>query len=153
MSIIDPPLAPEGGSNFRATDLKNQPCIIRGNELGTWPAKAAEYDANGVIVKDAQKESDYVECDVWTLDRAGLLDHHPGVRISWWKAVAQLKDSLGDLVLCRPAQADPASNAISLLPLTGDARVVAEQVASTIDVAPDGPVPQAPAYEDGSEPF
>ena len=150
--IIDPPPAPEGGSSLRATDLKNQPCIIRGSELGTWPAKPAEYDGEGNVVKKAQKESEYVECEVWTLDRAGLLDHHEGVRISWWKAVDQLKGNLGALVACRPMQVDPNNNAISLEPLTGAARDVAQDVAANlIDNGPANAAP--PAYESGEEPF
>jgi hypothetical protein len=89
---------------------------------------------------------------VWVLDRAGIDIHDEGVRISWWKAVEQLKDNIGQLVACKPVE--QADNSIELTPLAGEARTVAERVAATIGVADDGPVSIRPsAYEDGEEPF
>ena len=139
MSIIDPPPAPEGGQHLRGQDLKNRVCIIRPTVLDT------------VEGKDG-KPWTFVACDVWILDRAGIDIHDEGVRISWWKAVEQLKDNIGQLVACKPVE--QADNSIELTPLTGEARAVAERVAATITVADDGPVSIRPsAYEDGSEPF
>ena len=142
--IIDPPPAPEGGSNARPSDLLNKPCIIRATGLGKW----------GEESKTPGKP--YVVCDVWTLDRAGIVEHHEGMWIGWWKAVEQLKDNQGALVACRPTQ--QADNSIELTPLDGAAREVAVTSSKSLAVVDTEPPfePEAappPAYDDGTEPF
>jgi len=147
MTIIDPPPAPEGGSNARPADLLNQPILVRATGTGVWDEES----------KSPGKP--FVICDVWTLDRAGIVEHHEGMWISWWKAVEQLKDSIGQIVACRPTKQD--DNSIELAALEGKAREVAAEAAAGLvateslasdlgatneDIAP-------PAYADGEEPF
>lgn len=136
MTIIDPPPAPEGGQNLRAADLKNRVLLLRPTEHDT------------VEGKDG-KPWEFVACDVWVLDRAGIVETGHGVRFSWWKAVAQLKDAIGRFVACKPVEQEDRS--VELMPLPGDARAVAEKVAA--ELSGPTPVPAAPAYEDGEEPF
>lgn len=142
MSIIDPPAAPEGGSNARPSDLLNTPCIVQPTGTGVW----------GPDSKTPGKP--YVVCNVWTLDRAGIVDHHEGMWIGWWKAVEQLKGSPGALVACRPTQ--QADNSISLEPLDGAAREVAAGAAAQIEqtnVASAFDATPVPNYDTGEEPF
>lgn len=132
MTIQDPPPPPEGAASLRAADLKNRVLILRPERHDT------------VEGKDG-KPWEFVECDVWVLDRAGIVEHASGVRFSWWKAVAQLKNSIGALVACKPVEREDRS--VELEPLTGEARKVAERVAGEI-----GGVTVS-AYTDGEEPF
>lgn len=136
--IIDPPPAPEGGTNLRAADLKNRVLLLRPTGHDT------------VEGKDG-KPWEFVECDVWVLDRAGIVEEGTGVRFSWWKAVAQLKGSIGQFVACKPVEQDDRS--VELLPLSGDARQVAEKVAAEIGLRAVGGVPTPAGYDPGSEPF
>lgn len=126
MPIIDPPPAPEGAGLLRAADLKNRVLLLRPQVHDT------------VEGKDG-KPWEFVSCDVWVLDRAGIEHHAEGVRFSWWKAVAQLKDQIGDLIACKPVEQDDRS--IELVPLGGEARKVAERVAAEIDGATTGEEP------------
>lgn len=94
----------------------------------------------------------YVVVDCWTLDRAGIVDHHEGMWIGWWKAVEQLRDNVGALVACRPTQ--QADNSIELSPLDGKAREVAVAAAESLYANEAPPVDDAPpAYDIGEEPF
>lgn len=122
MPLTDPPPAPEGGGSIRAKELLNKVCIFKPTSLGTWPAT------------EDKKEQPYVECDVWVLDRAGVLEEGTGVRVAWWKAVDQLQSKIGEYVGAKPVQAE-GSNAISLLPLEGDAREVAARVTAELESA------------------
>lgn len=145
MSIVDPPEPPEGsGSNMRARELVNKVCIFRPVTLGEWPAKpATETDK-------AMKAQPYIECDVWVLDRAGIIEEGTGVRVGWWKAVAQLKDRIGEMVGAKP-KTEEGSNAIYLAALSGDARAIAEKVAAEVGgIAPKDTDPE-PAYDDPDE--
>lgn len=118
MTIQDPPPAPEGGHNLRAADLKNRVLLLRPTQHDT------------VEGKDG-KPWEFVACDVWVLDRAGIVEQGDGVRFSWWKAVAQLKDSIGRFVACKPVEQEDRS--VELVPLTGEARSVAERVAKEVN--------------------
>lgn len=146
MSIIDPPPAPEGMERLRAQDLKNRVCIIRPQFEDTLEGKDG-------------KPWNFVECDVWVLDRAGIEAEATGVRISWWKAVAQLRGQFGGLVACRPVE--QPDNSIELTPLVGDARAVAERVATELEArgsqgaesALAASLDATPAYDPGTEPF
>lgn len=141
--IIDPPPAPEGGSNARPSDLLNQPVILRATGMGKW----------GEESKTPGKP--YVVVDCWTLDRAGIVDHFEGMWIGWWKAVEQLKDNMDALVACRPTQ--QADNSIELTALEGAAREVAVTAAATLSLAAEVGATNEditpPAYADGEEPF
>lgn len=141
--ILDPPPAPEGGNNVRPAYLLNQPILVRAVGTGVWDEES----------KSPGKT--YVICDVWTLDRAGIVDHHPSMWISWWKAVAQLEENIGALIACRPTKLD--DNSIELAPLEGAARQVAEAAAIVLATESElgaTTVPnEEPVYEPGSEPF
>ena len=64
---------------------------------------------------------------------------------SWWRAVAQLRESMGDYVECRPTENE--DNSITLERLGGEAREVAAKVIAGLE---DGGIPE----EDfSSEPF
>lgn len=118
--LMDPPPAPEQSENLvRAADLKNRVLLLRPTGLGEWPAK-----------DDGKGPQTYVECDVWLLDRQGIESEATGVRFSWWRAVAQLKGCMGQLVACRPIERDDRS--VELVPLPENARKVAERVADEI---------------------
>lgn len=151
MTFVDPPEAPEGGSAMRAKDLVNKVCLFQPVSLGEWPAKAAEYDENGTMKKPAQKASEYVECNVWVLDRAGVLEEGTGVRVGWWKAVAQLREGMFQYVGAKP-KTEEGSNAIHLVPLEGAAREMAAKIVAELSAAEPGETTQFPA-EDGEEPF
>ena len=122
--FLDPPDPPEGSASLKAKDLKNKVCLFRPTAIGEWPAKEATED------QKAQGPQPYVECDVWVLDRAGVVEEGTGVRVGWWKAVAQLKESIGQIVAAKPMEQEDRS--IVLVTLTGDARDVAAKVSSEL---------------------
>lgn len=143
MTIIDPPPAPEGGNQAKPSDLLNQPILVRATGTGVW----------GEDSKSPGKP--YIVADVWTLDRAGIVEQHDGMWISWWKAVEQLKDNIGQIVACRPTKQE--DNSIELTPLEGAAREVAVTAAATLSLAAEVGATNEdiapPAYADGEEPF
>ena len=112
---------------MRAADLQNKICIFHPVEVGEWPAKGDEYDEEGNLTKQSQKASQYVSCDVWVLDRQGIVETGTEVRVSWWKAVAQLTAAIGGYVGAKPTQ-EQGGKAIYLVPLEGDAAKVAAEV-------------------------
>lgn len=129
--LIDPP-EPEESSEptLRAKTLKNRPLIVRPVDHKT------EAGQDG-------KPWEFVECDVWVLDRSGVEQFASGVRVSWWKARNQIKGAIGAYIACRPEEMD--DNSVVLRPLRGEARKVAEQVIA--DIKGEG-TPEA-----SSEPF
>lgn len=131
----DPPPAPEGGSNMRAADLVGLFCLFRPTGEGMWPAKEAKPATEDSPAQKAQEASRYIECDVWTFDRAGETGRGSGVRIGWWKAVAQL-DAVtpGDFLGACP-KTQPGSKAVELLTLEGDARKAAAKLVGEIRAA------------------
>lgn len=133
MPIVDPPPPPEGGGAMRAADLKNRVLLLRPTKHDT------------VEGKDG-KPWEFVECDVWVLDRQGVVEEAQGVRFSWWKAIAQLSDNLGRYVACKPVEQEDRS--VQLVPLSGDARVVAERIVKELEG--DAPPPE---YPEDEEPF
>ncbi len=145
LSELPPP--PEGGTGMRAADLINKVCVFRPNNLGEWDAKPAEVDADGNVTKEAQKASTYVECDVWVLDRAGILEEGSHVRVSWWKAVDQLKGCIGEFVPGKPTQ-EQGGRAVFLHPLEGDALKIAAKVVAELDISP-----EAEFLGESTEPF
>jgi hypothetical protein len=133
--LHDPPPAPETRERLNAKDLKNQVLLLRPTNHDTIPG-TKQNDAGEI------KPWEFVECDVWVLDRQGITAHETGVRFSWWKAVNQLQDMIGKFVSCKPVE--QADNSVSLVPLTGEAKEVALQAIKTIEA---GDSPEPPADE------
>lgn len=105
MSFADPIDPPDPEERMGAADLKNKVCLFRPQAWGEWPAKDAELDEEGRTVKKAQGPRPYVECDVWVLDRAGIVESGAGIRVSWWRAVKQLEPvALGSFILAQPVE-------------------------------------------------
>lgn len=135
--LEDPGPPPEGGQFLKAADLKNKPLLVKPTGTGWYdakPASPAELDDQGNVVREAQKEQgpqEYVECDVWVLDRAGVVEEGTGVRIGWWKAVGQLKDKMGRYVGGVPLK-EANSNSIVFEKLDDTHRAVAAQVVKDI---------------------
>lgn len=120
--LVDPDPAPEGGAaQMRAADLKNKVVLLCPTEHDT------------VEGKDG-KPWEFVACNVWVLDRQGIVEEGTNVRISWWKAIAQLKDKMGEFVGAKPTEQDDRS--VELVPLSGDARKIAAQVVADLSGEP-----------------
>lgn len=119
--LIDPIEPPEGSDFLKAKDFKNKPVILQPVRFAT---EAGRIEG---------KEWTFVECNVWELDRAGVVQEAENVRVSWWRAVAQLKDHIGSYIACRPVEQE--DNSIILAPLTGDARDVAARVVKDLSNA------------------
>lgn len=163
MPVVDPPIPPEAGeAGLRAKNLKNMPVIFRPIAMGVAPKK-----------EKPGQEYEFASCDVWTLDRTGVVETAEKVQVSWWRAREQLREMMGEFVACRPTEQD--DNSVILAPLSGAARDVAATVVKELeltapslqerrqayrprpqeDAAP--PVPQQSVtsydYDDASEPF
>jgi hypothetical protein len=143
--LHDPPEAPEGGGLMKGTDLVNKVCLFRPTGMGEWPARAAVAATAESAAQKARGPQPYVNCDVWVLDRAGIVEEGTDVRVGWWKAVEQLKDSMGQFVGAKPTK-EEGSNAIFLLALSGDARKAAVKAIAEIEAA--APF-EPPAGDDG----
>lgn len=139
--FVDPPAPPEVGetTSLRAKDLKGQVCIFQPVGEGEWPAKPATES------KPAQSPQPYIECSVWTLDRAGIVQHQDGVRVSWWRAVGQLREMMGQYIAARVVEQDDRS--VVLVALEGAARDVAETAIKEITAGPED------EYSDLDKPF
>ncbi len=141
MSFADPPDPPDAGSSLRAKDLKNRVVIFRPVSLGEWPARPATED------EDEKSAAPFVVCDVWELDRSGVVQSATGVRVSWWRVVEQLRTLMGEFVAGKVTENDDRS--ITLVPLVGEEpRKVAADVVASID-SPVG----VPVDEPSDEPF
>ncbi len=103
MTFVDPIDPPEASERMTAAALKNKICLIRPMSWDEWPSTPAEYDGEGNQTKKAQGPRPYCECDVWVLDRAGIVEEGTGVRFSWWKLVKPL-DSKGEQGQLRPVE-------------------------------------------------
>ncbi len=123
-NFMDPPAVEEGagGDYIKAKDLKNRVVVLRPNGLNTEPGKDG-------------KPWTYIEADVWVLETHGVVETGTNVRFSWWRAVSQLKSCIGELVACKPTELD--DNSVELMPLTGNAREVAEAVSKRISSGED----------------
>lgn len=129
--FLDPPEPPEAGASMKAKDLKNKVCLFLPTAMGEWPAKEATEN------EGAKQPQPYIECEVWVLDRQGVTESGSGVRVGWWRAVEQLRSSIGSYVAGKPVEQEDRS--VILLSLTGDARDVATRVLKelTSDLPPD----------------
>jgi hypothetical protein len=78
MTFHDPTDPPEAEGRLKAGDLKNKVCLFRPTGYDYWPAKDAVHDEDGTVIQKAQGSQPYIECDVWVLDRAGIVKTVPG---------------------------------------------------------------------------
>lgn len=143
MPLSDPEPAPESRERLNAKDLKNQVLIVRPTKHDTVPG--TKPNDRGEI-----KPWEFVEADVWVLDRQGVTASETEVRFSWWKAVAQLKDQIGQYVACKPVE--QADNSVELVALTGEAREVAVSVVADLE-AEKSPAAEPVDEEFSGEPF
>jgi hypothetical protein len=150
MSFSDPVDPPEGGQSMKAADLQNKVCLFRPTGTGEWPAKEARVDEQGKEWK-AQGPQPYIECDVWVLDRAGILEEGTGVRVSWWKVVKQLEAvEFGEFVLGMPRKEDD-SNAIVLIKTAKDEwRDIGARVVKEIDATATVVTEREPGEDDAA---
>lgn len=126
---MDPgPPAEPGEGSLRAKNLKNAVLVLRPQRYGEEPGKA---DPKTGEVKPWR----YVETDVWVLDRAGIVESGTNVRFSWWRAVPQLQDRIGQFIGCKAVEQD--DNSVVLVPLEGEARKVAAQVIADLQAGDD----------------
>ncbi len=146
MTFVDPTEPPEAAERMKAMNLKNKVCLFRPTSLGEFDPKEGK-----------TKGDTYVECDVWVLDRAGIVEEGTGVRVGWWRAVEQLKPQMGDYVLAMPVEQEDRSVVLIKTSKEEWRKLAAEAVATIAGTGT--PVQtgnqQSPEDEflDGTEPF
>jgi hypothetical protein len=108
MAKYHAPPPPPDSASIRAKDLRNKPLAIL----------PGEYREETSRRDDAPWR--YVECEVLLLGADGIAQRADGVRISWTRAVRQLRDFAaefpGDWMPCRPVE---DGNAVVLEELEG----------------------------------
>lgn len=144
----DVPAPPEAseGEFVKAADLKNLPVIWHPVSEGQWPEK------------DGKPGGTFVECSVWVLGVGGIEKHADRVRVSWWRAKAQLKERMGGFLGAKAIEQDDRS--VILTPLSAKALELAKSVMDEVRATP-APAVEAVAEalggeaipDDGSEPF
>jgi len=112
--FVDPGEPGELSSSLRAKDLINKPCLIRPNGVESAMGKD---DAGN------DKPYEFVSCDVWVLDRAGIVETGTNVQFSWKRAMPQLTDRLGQFVAATPRRNE--DNSITLQPFSEEGKHVA----------------------------
>ena len=131
----DPGAVPEGGDRMNAKNLKNQVLLLKPTGTGMWDAKDAVLNEDGSVKIEAQGPRPYVVCDVWVLDRAGVVEEGTGVRFSWWKVVEQLKEKMGRFVGGMPV-IEPGGKARIFVPLDDTHREVATKLVKSLHATP-----------------
>lgn len=140
--FVDPGEPGELQGLMRAKDLLNKPCIFRPHPIQQGQGKD---DAGN------PQSYDYYPCDVWVLDRAGIVEHGTNVQVSWKRVMPQLSEKVGLFVAATPRRGD--DNSITLQPFTDSGKEIARlaikeiKSATTTDTAPE------PEYAPGEEPF
>ena len=145
-SFVDPGEPGELTSGFlKAKDLINKPLIIR--------PRAVRYDGKGKDADGNPTTYTYIDCDVWVLDRAGVVEESTGVRIAWKRVIPQLEDRIDQFVAGTPVVMDDNSRVLQPFskPESRElaSRVIAE-ITSTAPTSPStasGPVGEAPEPE------
>lgn len=121
--FVDPGEPGEIGSqHLKAKDLLNKPLIIRPREL--------RHDGKGTDNDGNPESYTYVSCDVWVLDRAGVVESDKNVQFSWKRVVPQLTDRLGQFVAGTPIVED--NNSRVLQPFTDKGKEIARKVIAEI---------------------
>lgn len=148
----DPAPPPDATERLKGTTMVGQNCLILwSGEEGEWPAKEATPATETEKAQKAKPPQRYLECSVWTLDRAGVVAHADDVRISWWRVVPDLEQNRHKYLCARPTK--DTDNSIILAKVTdGDvraaaARLVEELIAGKVTDSLGGEV------EPGTEPF
>lgn len=142
--FLDPPPPPDPGERMKAADLKNKVVLLR-------PTKHDVIDGKPDPKTGEVKPWEFVECDVWVLDRVGIVEQDRGIRISWWRAVAQLCEAIGSFVACKPLEQEDRS--VILASLVGESREVATQAIKEIEAAPAVNEEPPVSHAENEEPF
>lgn len=153
MTFTDPVDPPEPEDRLGAADLKNKVCLFRPTVWGEWPPKGEELNEDGSVKQKAQGPRPYCECDVWVLDRAGIVESGTGIRVSWWRAVKQLEPvELGSFILAMPVE-QPDRSVILMKTSKQDWRDIAALAVKEIDEGASAPATEGDYEPDGTEPF
>jgi hypothetical protein len=86
LANVPPPGEPN--KTPRAKDLKNVPMLLKPGQ---------KYVIDGAD----EKKWTYVECDVVTLDRQGVVGQYEDVRFSWGRTLPQLEERKGQWLACK----------------------------------------------------
>lgn len=129
-----PPGEPPAREYMKSKDLINKPLIILPTEL--------RHDGNGKDNDGNPKAYDYVNAEVWVIDRAGVVEHGEDVQFSWVRVIPQLTDRLGKFVLAKPVV--DADNSRILVPLSPEAKEVAGKAIAEIRAEKNGRADQDP---------
>ena len=135
--FVDPGTPGDLSSGMRAKDLVNKPLLIRPNAVETFDGKDNEGNP---------KAYQAVVCDVWVLDRAGIIEQGTNVQFSWVRVMPQLTDRLGKFVAATPRRQE--DNSIVLQAFSDDGREIARKAIAEI-----GSAAAAEEFVDGGETF
>jgi hypothetical protein len=147
--FVDPGEPGELTGRLKAKDLINKPLIIRPLEV--------RHDGEGKDDAGNPKAYTYVKCDVWVLDRAGVVEKGEGVRFSWVRVLPQLEDRVGQFVAGTPVVQD--DNSRVLQPFTEGGKEIARKVIAEIkaetaaEIRAEGEPPPIDDDEFSSDPF
>ena len=81
MTTVTEP-GPPGPEPLRVKEIKNRSCILK-------PTLRGKAESS----REGGGDWNFVECEVWLLDRSGVERHESEVRISWKRAFPSLKAS------------------------------------------------------------
>lgn len=148
--FVDPGEPGELTGMMKSKDLINKPLIIR--------PRAVRHDGQGKDDDGNPTTYSYVNCDVWVLDRAGVVESGTDVQFSWKRVIPQLADRIDKYVAGTPRVTD--NNSRVLEPFTDKGKEIARRVIGEIkageataalggEVVEENP----PEYETGEEPF
>lgn len=145
--FVDPGEPGDLESGFlKSKDLINKPIIIRPVEV--------RHDGKGKDDNGNPQAYTYVNCDVWVLDRAGVVEKGTGVQFSWKRVIPQLSDRIGQFVAATPVVEADNSRVLQPFGEKGKEiarRVIADIKAEAATAALGGEVETT--YDNGEEPF
>ena len=147
--FVDPGEPGELTGMMKSKDLINKPLIIR--------PLAVRHDGAGKDDDGNPTTYSYVNCDVWVLDRAGIVESGKNVQFSWKRVIPQLEDRLGQYVIGTPRVTD--NNSRILEPFTDKGRELARKVIGEIKAEATASalgadvVADEPPFDPGDEPF
>jgi hypothetical protein len=133
--FMDPGEPGELTGFLKAKDLINKPLIIK--------PLAVRHDGQGKDDDGNPTSYTYVNCDVWVLDRAGVVEKGEGVRIAWKRVIPQLEDRIGKFVAGTPIVEADNSRVLQAFSEAGKEiarKVIAEIKAEAPPIAEEPPV-------------